>query len=62
MQGFIQDFWVGGEEVCGGSVCGRARARSTRALACVQARGVWGHAPPGKKNSFRSSQIASHAI
>ena len=46
-QGFIQDFWVGGEEVCGGSVCGRARARSTRALACVQARGVWG---PGKKN------------
>ena len=53
---------MGGEEVCGGSVCGRARARSTCALACVQARGVWGHAPPGKKNFFRSSQIASHAI
>ena len=29
---------------------------------CVQARGVWGHAPPGNFFFNRSSQIASHAI
>ena len=43
-QGFIQDFLVGGGE----EVCGRARTHNTYVLACVQARGVWGHAPPEK--------------
>ena len=42
-QGFIQDFLVGGEEVCG-----RARTHNTYVLACVQARGVWGMPPPQK--------------
>ena len=34
-------WWGGGEEVCG-----RARTHNTYVLAYVQARGVWGHAPP----------------
>ena len=52
-------FFVGGrgEEVCGALLQCRAQACSTRVLAYVQARGVWGHARPG--NFFRSSQIAS---
>ena len=42
-------FGWGGEEVCGGSVCGRARARSTHALVCMQARGSGGMPPQEKK-------------
>ena len=38
-------FWWGGG---GEEVCGRARTHNTYVLACVQARGVWGHAPPQK--------------
>ena len=54
-------FWWGGGRSLWGSVCGRARTRSTHMLACVQARGSGGM-PPQEQFFFRSSQIASHAI
>ena len=46
IQGFIQDFLVGGgEEVCGSLPQCHTRAHSTHTLVYIQARGVWGHAP-----------------
>ena len=36
--------------------------RPLHALKCEQARGVWGHAPPGKFFKIRHSEIASEAM
>ena len=47
--GFHTGFFGGEGRSLWGSVCRYVRACSTHALACVEARGVWGHAPPQEK-------------
>ena len=48
-QGFIQDFFLGGERLCAGKLisCGHR---------LQPPRGVWGHAPPGKFRNFKPSK------
>ena len=51
--GFHTGFFSwGGEEVCEVLPQCRARGCSTHTLVCVQARGIWGYAPPPQKISF----------
>ena len=51
-QGFIQDFFVEGEEVCGALPQYRAQAHSTHALVCVQAMGGLGVCPHPPGGNF----------